>query len=65
MIIATAAVCLLMDGVTFTAMTVAKPYVARVSKTLKLGVASQCVTDAMHRRVVALRAAAHTYKECV
>jgi len=65
MIIATAAVCLGMDAITFTAMNIAKPYVARMTDKVKLGVASQHITDAAVRRVNALRVAARVYRDTV
>ena len=52
MIIATAAVCLGMDAITFTAMSIAKPYVKRAfGESAKLGVASQHVARSEERRV--------------
>lgn len=59
MIIATAAVCLGMDALTFTAMSVAKPYVKRAfGDDTKLGVTSAHVMHAVHDAATARFAAA-------
>lgn len=64
MIIATAAVCLGMDALTFTAMSIAKPYVKRAfGESAKLGVASAHTVAVVHDAVVTRAAAAkHAFK---
>ncbi len=64
MIIATAAVCLGMDAVTFTAMSLAKPYVKRAfGGTAQLGVASAQVLATAHDAVITRAVAAkHAFK---